>query len=420
LLCHFEKEFLTVPQAALISTMEANQRVFPSVNEKGVLQNYFVVVANIESQDPASVIRGNEKVVRARLSDAKFFYDEDLKIPLENHLEALKKITFQQGLGSLFDKTERLVKLVPEGLAQQAARFCKTDLLTQMVQEFPELQGYMGHQYALMQGKSPEVALAIEDHYKPKGRGGELPSSKIGVILALADKVDTLVGLFSIGKEPTSSGDPYALRRQALGVIAILIDCGLEIDLEKLLETAYSLYHDQSQPLADKKIVLQKLQHFFKERFEVWCRDEKGLSSSVVSSVVNRNTGNHFALLDSFRRAKTLTQLLKTEEGESLKELAKRIFNILETRSLEDVDIAALGVAELSLWNLYRRAVRENWLAFPIEEQYRAFLSFKAPIADFFESVLVNDLDSKLKANRQNLLRHIHALFQQLADFSKL
>lgn len=445
LLCHFEKEFLLVPQAALISTMEANQRVFPIVNKAGALQNYFVTVANIESKNPASVVQGNEKVVRARLSDAQFFYDEDLKVPLEHQLEALKKITFQHGLGSLFDKTERLKKevqylceTVPDllrhsreggnpALAEQAAALCKTDLVTQMVQEFPELQGYMGHQYAVAQGKSKMVGIAIEDHYKPKGRGGDLPRNEIGAILALADKIDTLLGLFAIGKEPTSSGDPFALRRQALGVIAIEIDRKMNLDLSAWLKHTYTVYREQGHTLRDEAETLQKLQCFLEERFVVWCRDEKSMNPSVLNAITKRIAGQSFSFTDAFEKAEAFTALIKTEEGKVLVELMKRVSHVLDPKqTLSPVNSNLFGSAEHALWSCYQNAVDQHWsriLPLPgssIQEGYLRFLAFKEPIADFFENVMVNDPDPQLKANRQNLLQHIHALFQQLADFNRL
>ena len=435
LLCHFEKEFLSVPQAVLISTMEANQRVFPIVDQAGALQNHFIAVTNIDSKNPASVIHGNEKVVRARLSDAKFFYDEDLKIPLENHLEALKKITFQQGLGSLFDKTERLKKEVHylcetapdllchscEGgnpaLAAQAATLCKTDLVTQMVQEFPELQGYMGHHYAMAQGKSEIVGIAIADHYKPKGRGGDLPRNEIGALLALADKIDTLVGLFAIGKEPSSSGDPYALRRQALGMIAIEIDRKMHLDLDAWLKHTFDVYREQGHTLRDEVETMQKLQSFLKERFVVWCRDEKGMSASVLNAIINRISDQPFSFTDTFEKAEAFAMLIKTDEGKVLVDLVKRVANVLDPKqALGLVNTDLFGSAEHALWSCYQNAVEQHWSKLlPLR-----FLAFENPIADFFDKVMVNDPNPELKANRQNLLGHIHALFQQLADFNRL
>ena len=418
LLCQFKPEFLEVPDRALIATMEANQRVFPVRDEAGVLQPYFVTVANIESKRPQEVIAGNEKVVSARLADARFFYQEDLKIPLEKHLEALKKITFQQGLGSLFDKTQRLIQLSD---APRAAELCKADLVTQMVQEFPELQGYMGRQYALLQGESAEVAEAIEEHYKPKGKGGDLPQSPMGIKLALADKIDTLVGLFAIGKEPSSSGDPYALRRQALGVIAILVESKLSRDLTQDLQQAYALYQTQDCKLAEAAIVLQKLTTFFEERMEVWCRDEKGLPLNVVKAIVqaDHQAGlNPFAI---FERIEALSLLLQTEDGQSLKELAKRVANILDHSVSIVPDAHLFQKEEATLFTLILQAKELYWLKNPdIQQRYLQFLQFKQPLSDFFEAVMVNDPDPKLRMNRQAVLKELHQLLLGLADFSVL
>lgn len=437
LLCTFAKEFLQVPQAVLISTMEANQRVFPIVDAAGRLQNYFITTANIESQNPEAVIEGNERVVRARLADARFFYEEDLKIPLENHLTTLHKITFQQGLGSLADKAARLEQLIvflgqktQKDTALQnlkaAAQLCKTDLVTQMVQEFPELQGYMGHQYALKQGKSVEVAEAIEEHYKPKGRGGALPQNTTGILLALADKIDTLVGLFAIGKEPTSSGDPYALRRQALGIIAILVEHKIHLSLPEVFVKAYELYQAQNHLLAAADTVYTKLTLFLQERMEVWFRDEKGLPITVVNAVLNRRIIEDKNMLDPyavFERIEALTALLELKEGEMLKELAKRIGNILDQhmdQKLQSPNPSLFGKEENAVYTVFKRANAESWNHLPIQEQYLKYLEFGKPIADFFDHVMVNTEDAALRQNRQHLLQNVYAHFACLADFTKL
>ncbi len=423
LLCSFEKEFLNVPQEVLISTMEANQRVFPVVDSDGKLQNKFWTVANIESKKPESVIHGNEKVVRARLSDAKFFYDEDLKVSLEQHLEGLKKITFQQGLGSLFDKTLRLEKLVEGHDAKRAAHLCKADLVTQMVQEFPELQGYMGHQYAMAQGIHPDVAMAIEDHYRPKGRGGELPRNETGATLALADKIDTLVGLFSIGKEPTSSGDPFALRRQALGVIAILVEKQIHLDLRAVFKKAYELYQKQDHKLQPLDNVLNKLEIFFRERMEVWFPEEKNIPVTVVSAVIHRQpfaedkTG--LDPFDVFERIQSLTKILKTEEGQALKELAKRVNNILDKDFEITREVEVLNPFEKTIYDIYIKEV-PVWIHLPVQDQFVSFLKFRKPIADFFDNLMVNDPNEEIKNNRRNLLKNVRSALMFLADFSKL
>ncbi len=428
----FEKEFLSVPQEVLISTMEVNQRVFP-ILARDRLQNRFWMVANIESKRPESVIHGNERVVRARLADAKFFYDEDLTVPLEHHLSALAKITFQQGLGSLADKTARLEKLMREldsgeiaTAGIRAARLCKMDLVSGMVQEFPELQGSMGCQYALAQNENPQVAYALEDHYKPKGRGKDLPRNEIGKRLAIADKVDTLVGLFAIGKEPTSSGDPFALRRQALGIIAILVEGHLHLNLYPILERAYRFYRDQGAALADEKTVLAELSLFFKERMEAWCRDEKDLPLNVVTAILNRRyrgVESGFDPLDIVERIQALTRLLETEDGKKLQELAKRMGNLLDKAGKPTLPAVPLNPAlfvkeEAVIYALFEKV--PSWLALPLKAQYLAYLTFREPISHFFEKVLVNTDEPDLRQNRHHLLREVHRLFQNLADFSQL
>ena len=418
--CQFEEGFLSLPKEVLIATMEANQRVFPVHDNKQSLRNIFITIANIVSTNPAAVVHGNEKVVRARLADAKFFFDEDLKVPLKNHLAGLKKITFQHGLGSLYNRVERLETLVESGSAKQAAHLCKADLCTHMVQEFPELQGYMGHQYAIAQGCDLEVAEAIEDHYKPKGRGGELPRNESGVMLALADKIDTLVGMFAIGKEPTSSGDPFALRRQALGVIAILVEKKIHFDLQAFLKKAYAAYQVQNHTLAEEAVVLQKLEQFFKERLEVWCREEKNLPAGVVRAILGRRSAhNTFDVFDIYERSVVLNTLLQTEAGDALKELAKRIHNILADVKVEgQLDSQLLVPAEKMLAAILTEV--PEWTELSLEPQYRAYLQLSDPIAGFFEAVLVNDENLALRKNRQLLLQQARDALSQLADFTKL
>ncbi len=420
LLCQFDPAFLRVPEQALIATMEANQRVFPVRNlATGALQPCFVTIANLESKAPAEVIKGNEKVVGARLSDARFFYEEDLKTPLDAHGEALKKITFQQGLGSLLDKTERLMQ---NALSPRAAQLCKCDLVTQMVQEFPELQGYMGHQYALLQGEDPQVAAAIENHYKPKGRGAALPEGVFGIDLAILDKIDTLVGLFAIGKEPTSSGDPYALRRQALGVIAILVENHMTVDLMRYLQNSAQAYQQQNPDWPSSQPVLQKLRHFLEERLEVWCREEKALPAAIVRAVLNCHTKPIFDPFALFEQMNALRQLLETAEGRDLKELAKRVANILDANvPLQLPDAALFSPAEQALWQVFEQAEQQNWLQLmPLPQRYRQFLSFKEPLARFFETVRVNDAEAALRQNRQLLLKQIQNSLFSLTDFSVL
>ena len=420
LLCTFEKEFLDVPQEVLISTMEANQRVFPVVNGQGALQNQFWAVANIKSKYPKSVIHGNEKVVHARLSDATFFYNEDLKIPLEEHLAALDKITFQQGLGTLLDKAKRLESLMETAQQKRAAKLCKADLVTQMVQEFPELQGYMGHQYALKQGENSEIAEAIEDHYKPKGRGGELPRTEIGARLALADKIDTLVGLFAIGKEPTSSGDPYALRRQALGVIAILVGFKWSLDLEKLINKAYEAYQSQGHKLASLGEVSKKLQIFFKERMENWYRDEQPeISIQNVYFVL----GKPGLVLDPyaiFTEVNAFANFQKTKEGQQLCQMVKRLSGIRDESVGMGAEKQYANVHEQKLLESYTKAEKGQWDALPVEKRYSQFLEFATPLELFFENVMVNDPDLEIRKKRKQLVNQVYAQFKKLGDFSKL
>lgn len=450
LLCQFEPEFLSIPAAVLSTTMEVNQRVFPVLDLDNKLQNKFIVIANLESKNPLEVIQGNEKVVRARLRDAQFFYNEDLKVQLVQYNDALKKITFQHGLGTVYDKVERLTKLsqrIAEHLpadeiqnclaltqkTAKAAGLCKADLCTQMVQEFPELQGYAGHEYALKQGEDPEIAEALEDHYKPRQRGGDLPRHTISIILALADKLDTVVGMFAVGREPSSGSDPYALRRQTLGIISILINKNQSLDLKNIIAYAYDLYHNAGFKLQKEKVVLLKsLQQFFKDRIENWYRDDRpDMAIQVVQAILSRSIFSELPdsraaeddYLNPFRiasRVDALADILNTNEGQILKELAKRIANIVKAGPYTLPNAAFFQKEERALWDAYLEAEHALKLDLPMHQRYRVLVQCAKPISNFFEHVMVNDLDPVMQSNRQNMLGHIHALFQSLADFSKL
>jgi glycyl-tRNA synthetase beta chain len=436
ILCEFKTEFLQLPPEVLISVMETHQRVFPIFDAHACLKAKFIAVTNSVTSDTSAIKLGNEKVIYARLTDAEFFYLTDAKIPLLHHLDALKKISFQEKLGSLFDKVARITDIAGHLAekfalnvqhARQAAQLCKCDLTTDMVQEFPELQGLMGRQYALLQGISSEISDALEDHYKPKLRDGTLPRNSLGALLALADKFDTLVGLFGVGEKPTGSGDPYALRRQALGIIAIIMHFNWSVDLLSLIHYVHKIFSAQGVKLAP---VTQELRTFFLERMAQWCLDEHPeISTSVVNAIKSKmlqDFVNHpvIDLLEFFNNARDLNKILNTQEGQELLQLVKRASNIIpQPFAVVDDDTELRAPSELALIDAYKK-IQVQVCAYQQQKKffaaYQFLLDFKAPLAQFFAEVLVMVDNEKLKQQRLSLLYKITALFYLLADFSCL
>lgn len=428
LTCAFETEFLAVPQECLILTMKANQKYFPLLDAQGRLTNRFLVVSNITPADASAVIGGNERVVRPRLADAKFFFDQDRKKTLESRVEGLGRVVYHNKLGTQGERVER-VRAIARGIAQQlgdpalaaaadtAARLAKTDLLTDMVGEFPELQGIMGGYYARHDGLGDEIALAIEDHYKPRFAGDELPRNRVGLVVALADKLETLVGMFGIGNLPTGDKDPFALRRHALGVIRMLGERGLRLDLSSLLQAALPAFgariQDATPALAD----------FIYDRLAGSLR-EQGYSAQEVDAVLALRPAR---LGDVAHRLAAVRAFAALPEAAALAAANKRISNILkkvEGGVPARVDAALLQEpAEKAL----HAAVH---VAQPIADglyatgEYAASLRelavLKAPVDAFFEGVMVNADDAALRANRLGLLATLHAAMNRVADLSRL
>jgi glycyl-tRNA synthetase beta chain len=424
----FEQEFLEVPQECLILTMKANQKYFPLLDADGKLTNKFLIVSNIRPDDPSAVIGGNERVVRPRLADAKFFFDQDRRKTLESRIPGLAKVVYHNKLGTQGERMERVraiaraigQELGGEQLAAQAdkaAMLAKADLLTDMVGEFPELQGIMGGYYARHDSLPAEIAEAIEDHYKPRFAGDELPRNQVGICVALADKLETLAGLFGIGQVPTGDKDPFALRRHALGMIRILIDRQLPLSLDKLLAGSIAALGDKVQDAA------AQLADFIFDRLSGSLR-EQGYTTQEVEAVVALRPQ---VLKDIAARLEAVRAFSGLPEAESLAAANKRVGNILkkaEGNITPEVDRNLLKEpAELALFESLAAVKPEADAAFDQGDytaSLKAFAALKAPVDAFFDNVMVNAEDLALRANRLALLAQLHAAMNRVADLSKL
>jgi len=419
--CQFDKEFLDVPQECLILTMKANQKYFPLLDAAGKLTNKFLVVSNINPDDASAVIGGNERVVRPRLADAKFFFDQDRKKSLMDRIPGLAKVVYHNKLGTQGERVERvaaLAKAIGEKLggealanaADRAAVLAKTDLLTDMVGEFPELQGIMGRYYALHDGEPQAIADAIEDHYKPRFAGDELPRGEVGLCVALADKLTTLTDLFGINEKPTGDKDPFALRRHALGTIRMLIEKDLPLDLAWLFAAASA---KETVTLAD----------FIYERLAGSLR-EQGYSALEVDAVVGLRPQR---LGDIPKRLAAVREFMKLPEAASLAAANKRVGNILkkvDAGGTANVDAALLKEdAERALYAALAAVQPQADAAFE-RGDYAAALSalaaLKAPVDAFFDQVMVNAEDAALRQNRLGLLATLHRAMNRVADLSRL
>jgi glycyl-tRNA synthetase beta chain len=436
----FEAEFLEVPQECLILTMKANQKYFPLLDAQGKLTNRFLVVSNISPADPSAVIGGNERVVRPRLADAKFFFDQDRKKTLESRVAGLDKVVYHGKLGSQGERTQRvqaIARAIVHQLGEhqpssvqshdelqmlahkvdQAARLAKTDLLTDMVGEFPELQGIMGGYYARHEGLRDGVAIAIEDHYKPRFAGDTLPRNHTGTVLALADKLETLVGLFGIGQLPTGDKDPFALRRHALGVIRLLVEKNLPLDLPELISAAVPAFGER---IADPRTALLD---FVFDRLAVSLR-EQGYSAQEVDAVLALRPER---LGEVPRRLAAVRAFAGLPEAPALSAANKRVGNILkkaEGAVDSRVDIALLKErAEAALHEALQRVQPEADAAFEQGDytaSLQALAALKTPVDAFFDGVMVNADDPALRANRLGLLATLHTAMNRVADLSRL
>ena len=427
LICEFEKQFLDVPQECLILTMKANQKYFPLLDAAGRLTNQFLVVSNIRPADASAVIGGNERVVRPRLADAKFFFDQDRKKTLESRVDGLSKVVYHNKLGTQGERMARvcaIAKAIGQQLggdllakqAEQAARLAKTDLLTDMVGEFPELQGIMGGYYARHDGLPVEIAEAIEDHYKPRFAGDELPRNSVGVVVALADKLETLVGMFGIGNLPSGDKDPFALRRHALGVIRMLIEKQLAIDLSALLALAVPVFADKISDASES------LAAFIYDRLAGGLR-EQGFSAQEVDAVLALQPQR---LSEVAKRLAAVRAFAALPESPALAAANKRIGNILKKADEVDAHVNTALLKEEAEKNLHaamQKLLPESTAQFEAGD-YTASLqtlaALRGPVDAFFDDVMVNAEEMDLRLNRQGLLKSLHIAMNRVADLSRL
>jgi glycyl-tRNA synthetase beta chain len=436
---NFEPRFLELPREVLISTLQQHQRYFPVQTSGGKLLPHFITISNIESRDPSRVQAGNERVVRPRLSDGAFFWNQDRKQPLVARLPALDAVTFQAKLGSIGDKVRRVATVAGEiallidadrAKAERAAQLAKCDLLTAMVGEFPELQGIMGRYYATADGEPAEVATAIDEHYLPRGAGGTLPGTGAGVAVALADKLDTLAGIFSIGQKPSGTKDPFGLRRAAIGIVRIVVEKKLELDLRALVVRVCSLQPVQgSNPAIEVwDYIVERLRTYFLESGV-----EGGITSEMFDAV---RASNPVSPLDFGARLAALTRFLKLPDAASLTAANKRIANILKKSTSVSPDaqrqiIAPVAPqvdllrepAEKALYEALAGVLPDAERALAKRDYAGAFarLATLRPAVDaFFDDVMVNDEDPALRANRLALLAQLREQFARIADLSFL
>ncbi|MCW9017204.1 MAG: glycine--tRNA ligase subunit beta, partial [Kangiellaceae bacterium] len=424
----FDDEFLSVPAEALISSMAEHQKYFHLIDNDGSLLPRFITISNIESSKPESVIEGNEKVIRPRLADAKFFYDTDSKKKLESYVDKLKTIVFQNKLGTLFDKTERvrdLSKVIAhslgfdQDLADRAAQLCKCDLMTDMVYEFPDLQGIMGRYYATNDNEPSDVAAAMDEIYMPRFAGDELPSTETGLVLALAERLDTLVGIFGIGQIPTGAKDPFALRRAALGVIRLISEKQLELDLATLIESAISAY----QGIELEANTQEKLLEFFAAR-ELALYQSLGTPTQVINSVQSLKVTQP---TDFKARIDAVESFNKTDGSADLAEANKRVKNILEKSDFDPKSIAineslfeseetSLFVKINSVESFVESQVNEGNYQKALDE----LAGLKDVVNNFFDKVMINAEDPQIRNNRLALITKLRNLFLGIADISLL
>ena len=424
----FDERFLDVPAECLISSMKANQKYFHLLDDHGKLKPLFITISNIESQDPDQVIAGNEKVIRPRLADAAFFYDTDRKKTLASRIPQLESVVFQQQLGTLADKARRstaIATFIAERIqgdvahAQRAVALAKCDLVTEMVLEFPELQGIMGRYYAEQDGELAEVAQALEEQYLPRFASDAIPQSLTGQALALADRLDTLVGIFGIGQRPTGAKDPFALRRASIGVLNILVKGELNLDLRELLQ----ITADQHQNLPKAEGLVEDVLTYMLDRFRAWGQEE-GISAEMYLAVRARPVTKP---LDFARRLRAVKAFAQREEAAALAAANKRVSNILSKQEHDgSTQVEASFLQEAAEKALFEAVTASQQQVAPLfaagdyQQALDALATLREPVDAFFDQVMVMADDDAIRRNRLALLASLQALFLEVADISQL
>lgn len=447
LLGKFATEFLELPDEVVVSTIKSHQKGFPLVDQEGLLLPYFVMVSNIESREPERVIDGNQRVIGARLADARFFYQTDLKHRLDSHLIQLKKIIFQKELGTLFDKVQRISHLTgylmeknpfridqPDlDAARRAGLLCKADLTTTMVGEFPELQGIMGYYYAEHDGEVPTVALALREHYQPRFATDDLPETPLGALLSVADKIDTLVGFFSVNQAPTGDKDPYALRRAALGILRTLVEKQITVSLFELVQQSMKFYKIAPENEAGQTL-LQQLSEFILERARAWYLD-KAVASSVFKALQSRAHPIHDAL-DFHHRIEAVQHFLSLPQAQALIAANKRVSHLLRSSEAANANTFEKqpfrtqvqtnlfeNDAENALFEAIcqkTKAVQPLYQSSRYQEALVELATLQTPIDRFFDQVMVLTDNEVLRHNRLALLRQVKQLLSHVADIALL
>lgn len=423
----FEERFLEVPAEALISSMKEHQKYFHVVDSAGDLMPYFITVSNIISTDPAQVIDGNERVIRPRLSDAAFFFETDKKTTLASKREQLKTIVFQAKLGTVYEKTERIANIA-QGIAEQlsvnvddvtrASALCKCDLVSEMVYEFADMQGIAGYHYAKYDGENSDVALAMNEHYMPRFAGDALPSSDVSAVVALADRLDSLVGIFGIGEQPTGSKDPFALRRASVAVLRLLVEQQRDIDLRELLTLAYQQHND----LPEGEAVIEQVLTYMLDRFRAWY-EEQSIPATVFQAVSAKQLSQP---LDIDQRVQAVNHFRQLPEAEALAAANKRVANILAKAGAVPTEVNESLLQEAAEKALFSAVVAQQAVVAPLfaERQYKEALtelaSLREVVDTFFDDVMVMADDEALKNNRLALLQQLRGLFFEVADISAL
>jgi len=432
--CHFDQEFLEVPQECLILTMQTNQKYFALTDKQGKLRNRFLIVSNIETAKPEAVISGNERVVRPRLSDARFFFQQDQKRPLASRVADLAKVVYHNQLGNQLERTQR-VQVIATAIAKnlnanlklagRAAEIAKTDLLTDMVGEFPELQGIMGHYYATHDGEDAQVAAACSEHYMPRFAGDSLPETQIGTILAIADKLETLVGIWGVGLAPTGDKDPYALRRHALGICRLLLEKNLSLSLPDLIELARTQFPQKD---VQEKANAAAIYDFIIDRLRAYLRDQsvagKPFTSAEIDAVLSQSPAQ---INDLIERLTAVREFNALAEATQLAAANKRISNILKKTTTTIPTVCSSKLLQIPAEATLHKTLESITPALTSAYEKRQFVdvlkslvALSAPIDQFFADVMVMDPNPELRDNRLALLQQLHHKMNLVADLGKL